>query len=214
MTDTLPVDPVAVARELWWPHHSTRRKDAALAELEDGGAGKCTMEFVDVVRIVESAMLSAVRAQERPAVRVKADYWIEVARSAGKNGIRFPTNDALQQFVTDVLSALEEAPPQPEQPAPASGDLVARLLTLGSLLTGQIDPFELETLGEAAAALEARDREIADIRAVLANPTAVHLNMMRGGIAKISWANVLHLYQEARDLETHLAALSSTGEAG
>jgi hypothetical protein len=56
------------------------------------------------------------------------------------------------------------------------------------------------------AALRAISTAIAEAeaeRAVLADPAAVHLNMLRGGIAKPSVANIIHLYGE----ETLRAAL-------
>ncbi|HEY1980715.1 MAG TPA: hypothetical protein VGH13_11560 [Xanthobacteraceae bacterium] len=37
---------------------------------------------------------------------------------------------------------------------------------------------------------------IAKYHEILANPVAVHLNMLRGGIAKPSWAQIKHLYPE------------------
>lgn len=53
---------------------------------------------------------------------------------------------------------------------------------------------------EAAAALRDHAPQgldgSSDIAKLLQNPAFVHLNMLRGGIAKLSWANIKHLYPE------------------
>lgn len=37
---------------------------------------------------------------------------------------------------------------------------------------------------------------IAKYHEILSNPVAVHLNMLRGGIARPSWSQIQHLYPE------------------
>jgi hypothetical protein len=45
--------PEEMARELWWPHHQSRTRSIALAELDAGGSGEITLQFDDVVSMVE-----------------------------------------------------------------------------------------------------------------------------------------------------------------
>src|SRR5690606_25972518 len=52
---------------------------------------------------------------------------------------------------------------------------------------------------EAATALRTLARERDEARQALADPIAVHINMMRGTIAKPSIENIHHLYPEIRE---------------
>lgn len=45
-----------LARELWWPHHRSRTRHIALAELDSGDVGEVSMEYADVVAIVTAAI--------------------------------------------------------------------------------------------------------------------------------------------------------------
>lgn len=60
-----------------------------------------------------------------------------------------------------------------------------------------------DCLSEAAAKtiVDAHNAELAAQRELLSNPVAVHINMVRGTIAKPSWENLRHLYPRIYDLE-------------
>ncbi len=73
---------------------------------------------------------------------------------------------------------------------------LAKAHALGSAF---FDKENARTCSSAADALEAKDRELAEARAALADPIAVHINMMRGTVAKPSLENVHHLYPEIRE---------------
>lgn len=45
-----------LARELWWPHHRSRTRHIALAELDSGDVGEVSIEYADVVAIVTAAI--------------------------------------------------------------------------------------------------------------------------------------------------------------
>jgi len=62
---------------------------------------------------------------------------------------------------------------------------------------------------ETAAVVRERDEMVA----LLTDPVAVHLNMLRGGIARPSVANIVHLYQGAV-VDASLAADLVEGLAG
>ena len=47
-------DAISYARELWWPHHESRTREIALADLDSGSLGKVTLEFQDFVAIVSA----------------------------------------------------------------------------------------------------------------------------------------------------------------
>ena len=62
-------------------------------------------------------------------------------------------------------------------------------------------------LNEAASALEAQSKEIEALRAALSNGDSVHLNMLRGTIAKPTVEQIAHIYPEIagwRDALTRL----------
>ena len=61
-----------------------------------------------------------------------------------------------------------------------------------------------------AAATAAKDAEIDNIRATLLDPVAVHMNMLRGSIARPSARSIIHVYGE----DAIRAALSEAREAG
>jgi hypothetical protein len=63
-------------------------------------------------------------------------------------------------------------------------------------------------LKEAARRLSELERENARLREAVADPVAVHLNMLRGGIAKPSINNIIHLY----GADALRAALAGSGE--
>lgn len=70
-------------------------------------------------------------------------------------------------------------------------------------------------LSERATAAEAERDEM---RAVLSDPSAVHINMLRGGIAKPSVANIIHLYGDqvlcaAEERDRYKAALEPFADA-
>lgn len=47
----------AIAREQWWPHHSSRTRAIALAELDIGSIGEVRMEYEDICNIIKVAIL-------------------------------------------------------------------------------------------------------------------------------------------------------------
>lgn len=63
------------------------------------------------------------------------------------------------------------------------------------------------------------ERERAGIMDLLSDPVAVHLNMLRGGIAKPSPANIWHLYGRAlldampSEFRAHLSGAGDGGDA-
>lgn len=42
-----------LARELWWPHHRSRTRSVALADLDNGSVGAVTLEFEDFIELVK-----------------------------------------------------------------------------------------------------------------------------------------------------------------
>ena len=55
---------------------------------------------------------------------------------------------------------------------------------------------------------------IDDMWRILQDQKAVHLNMLRGGIAKLSWENVKHLHEQAQRQETALRAIIERADNG
>ena len=41
-----------LARDLWWPHHPSGKRETALRELDEGSVGAVTLEFADFVDMV------------------------------------------------------------------------------------------------------------------------------------------------------------------
>lgn len=75
-------DREALARELWWPHHESRTRDVALAELAAGSTGEVTMEFADVAAIVKA--VADIAWAELEAMDSTLDWeWIRTAILAG-----------------------------------------------------------------------------------------------------------------------------------
>ena len=50
------VDAVGLGRELWWPHHQSRTRSVALADLDAGALGEVVLEFGDVLEIVRAVL--------------------------------------------------------------------------------------------------------------------------------------------------------------
>ncbi|RVT93746.1 hypothetical protein [Sphingomonas crocodyli] len=72
----------------------------------------------------------------------------------------------------------------------------------------------LPALLDLAERAEAAEQRCADMEKVLSDPTAVHLNMLRGGIAKPSPVNIWHLYGDEAllaDMPESARALAQTG---
>jgi hypothetical protein len=74
---------------------------------------------------------------------------------------------------------------------------------------GELAQLSLRAISEATAALEAQEG--------LTDPVAVHVNMLRGTIAKPSARNIVHLYGEAAllaEMDTLRARLSAAEAIG
>jgi prophage DNA circulation protein len=88
--------------------------------------------------------------------------------------------------------------------------LVAGLRRIATFCFGGTSDANAAAVSRAADALESMGRELEH----LSDPIAVHINMMRGTIAKPSIENIHHLYPEIREeaAKTRLALSESQAE--
>ena len=94
-----------------------------------------------------------------------------------------------------------------------SDDLVKRLRRDAQAARDYLGPPEiapsisLDDAEDAADRIEAQAAEIKDITDKLLDPNAVHINMLRGGIAKPTLNQIEHLYPEIRELRAEIERL-------
>ena len=100
-----------------------------------------------------------------------------------------------------------------------SDDLVKRLRRDAQAARDYLGPPEiapsisLDDAEDAADRIEAQAAEIKDITDKLLDPNAVHINMLRGGIAKPTLNQIEHLYPEIRELRAEIERLKAEFEA-
>jgi len=110
--------------------------------------------------------------------------------------------------------------PHDQAPAPLTAEVVAEMAdALKSISVYYLDKrqgwvYDLpqraaDMLTALATQLAEREKELARVTAALADPVAVHANMLRGQIAMPSFANIQHLYAaDFAERDSRIAALT------
>lgn len=144
------------------------------------------------VQIALAAIVACAKAMSARQIHDPATPMVQ-------EGLREALAEAYRKGATDVHNYWVNNPGEPPQGDPEFGEAAS------DYASAALDIFD--SLARALSATPAPPVDETDrLRIALADPNAVHVNMLRGGIAKPSIAQIIHIYGE----EAIRAALSAT----